>query len=256
MRTDTNMAWPDDPYGTGQLWRREPLLISGFSICWMAHGQQTWPVSYAVTYLLLHRTHVVDLTSGVSFGFRAVAIEATAELKNLLHLFDLDAMRARRLAKIVAGWRLGNELDTMQGLAATETYRGIQSLAESWLNRRKTSRALAQMCDVADDQIESTIDLATAATRKEIDVSGFNQACTMPNNLHMSMFPKTMEWLTARSTANALICALIAGHILDRFTWDGLLDIGATLTANAGDCFGFLNSMNESQSASTPRQQS
>src|ERR1700679_3913037 len=103
MRIDTNMAWPDDPYGTGQLWRKEPWLLAGFAIRFLHQDQRAYPVSYAVAYLRLCRTHAIDLTSGVSFGFRAITINTKAELGHLLHLFDLDAMRARRLAKIVAG---------------------------------------------------------------------------------------------------------------------------------------------------------
>jgi hypothetical protein len=34
-----------------------------------------------------------------------------------------------------------------------------------------------------------------------------------------------------------LIAALIAARSLERYTWEGTLDVGAALAANAGDCF-------------------
>lgn len=250
MRTDTNMAWPDDPYGTGQLWRKEPLLLSGFAIRRMADDHGTWPVSYAVVYLRLHRTQVIDLTSGVSFGFRSVTIETTDELEHLLRLFDLDTMRARRLAKIVAGWRLRDELEVMQALTAKENCRGIHGLAESWLNRDNGDRALAHRFDVAYDQAVPTADLATAAISNEIEVAELNSARNTPDSQPLPISAATMERLAIHSTVNALICALIAGRTLNRFTWEGSLDIGEALMANAGDCFAFLNFMNHAQPGS------
>lgn len=102
MHTFTNMAWPDDPYGTGQLWRQEPQLLAGFAITGTAADQA--PRAYAVTYLRLHRTKAVELTAGVSFGFRAAATVAGDDMGELAGLLDLDALRARRLAKVVAGF--------------------------------------------------------------------------------------------------------------------------------------------------------
>jgi hypothetical protein len=55
MTVFTNMAWPDDPYGTGQLWRSEPLLLAGFGMCWAGgRGRVVSPASYAMVYLRLH----------------------------------------------------------------------------------------------------------------------------------------------------------------------------------------------------------
>jgi hypothetical protein len=229
MRAETNMAWPDDPYGTGQLWRKKHWLLAGFAIRFLTQDQQSYPVSYAVAYLRLHRTQATDLTSGVSFGFRSVTINASAELGHLLRRFDLDAMRARHLAKIVAGWRLADALAVMHAHAGREADRGVQGLAESWVDRKHANSALAQMWDLAYDQAMPTRDLATAATESCIDISAVRGACESPSHLDMSP--------TVWSTTRALICALIAGRALNRFSWQGTLDVGAAIEANAGDCF-------------------
>lgn len=233
MHTDTNMAWPDDPYGTGQLWRKEPWLLAAFAIRFLTQDQRAYPVSYAVAYLRLHRTQLVDLTSGVSFGFRAVTTSTTAELGHLLHLFDLDAMRARRLAKIVAGWRLADDLAIMRAHAGGETGRGIQGLAEAWVDQKHANSALAQMCDVAFDQAEPAGDLATVVARSRIDISAFPGACEFPSRMNVS----SAAW----STTRALMYGLIAGRTLNRFSWQGSLNVGAAMEANAGDCFHALD---------------
>lgn len=229
MRTDTNMAWPDDPYGTGQLWRKEPWLLAGFAIGFLPQDQRADQVSYAVAYLRLNRTQATDLTSGVSFGFRTVTIDTHADLGHLLQLFDLDAMRARRLAKIVAGWRLADDLAVMHAHAGGEAVRGMRGLAESWVDRKHANSALAQMCDVAYDQALPAEDLATAATRNDIDISAIRGACEPPSCQDMS----TAAW----STTRALMYGLIAGRTLNRFSWQGDLNVGAAIEANAGDCF-------------------
>jgi hypothetical protein len=228
MRTATNMAWPDDPYGTGQLWRKEPRLLAGFAVASLTDGPQVYPVSYAATYLRLHRTQAVDLTPGINFGFRAVSIDTNAELSPLLQVFDMDVMRARRLAKIVAGWRLAEDLAVMRTHSVQQVGRGIQGLVESWSDRGHSNLALAQMCDVAYDQPVAAADLATVAISYGIDISAVREVCEPPDRLSMS--------LAAWSTIRALICALIAGRALSRFTWQGSLDIGVAVAANAGDC--------------------
>jgi hypothetical protein len=241
MRADTNMAWPDDPYGTGQLWRKEPWLLAGFAIRFLTQEQRMYPVSYAVAYLRLHRTQAIDLTSGVSFGFRAVTIDTHAELGHLLQLFDLDAMRARRLAKIVAGWRLADDLAAMHAQAGREAVRGIKGLAESWVDRRHVHSAFAQMCDVAYDKAVPVGDVATAATQSHIDISGVREACESPSCLDMSP--------GAWSTTRALIYGLMAGRTLNRFSWQGSLNVGAAIESNAGDSFTAQDFGHRAQSA-------
>lgn len=48
---------------------------------------------------------------------------------------------------------------------------------------------------------------------------------------------QSAEWLAAWSTERALVCALIAGRLLDSYTWDGLLDVAEAMAANAWDCY-------------------
>jgi hypothetical protein len=249
MLVATNMAWPDDPYGTGQLWRKEPLLAVGFALQRKVDNGQTWPISYAVTYLRLHRTQAIDLSPGVSFGFRAVTIETRTEMLHMLRLFDLDAMRARRLAKLVAAWRLADDLGLIGATFGEDAGRGIHSLAESWQDRDRGAPALANMIDLAYDRTPQADDLITAAASSDMEVPSMGQACDSPAHLEMPLAAAPVEHLAACSTVRALLCALTAGRILDRFTWEGPLDVSAAMAANAGDCFPSQSFTNQVRSA-------
>lgn len=256
MPTYTNMAWPDDPYGTGQLWRQEPPLLAGFAVLWAGDSEEAAPVSYAVAYLRLHRTQAVDLTQGVTFGFRATAAVSSDQREELVSLFDLDALRARRLAKIVAGCFLARDLCGMGALAVGETGRGIRGLAAAWgCSEGSSSPGLARTFDVADentpcggDLLKASADIGIAPSaalrafeqQKAIgataDIAG-EQASSenLPAGEQDSV--RSAERLAACSTERALICAIIAGRMLGRHTWNGLLNTGEAMAANAWDCY-------------------
>jgi hypothetical protein len=230
MRIDTNMAWPDDPYGTGQLWRKEPWLLAAFAVGCPAHEQHALPACYAVAYLRLHRTQAIDLTPGVSFGFRAVTTGTDAERGQMLGLFDLDALRGRRLAKIVAGWCLADALAVVQAQPRSgEAGRGVHGLADSWASRDQRNPELAQMCEIADHRPDQQADLAATAASSDLDIAAVPSIGEPP--------PRPQAALAAWVTARAVVSALIAGRALHRFTWQGRLDVGAALAANSGDCF-------------------
>lgn len=183
VQTYTNLAWPEDPYGTGQLWRAEPHLLAGLATCCAGShhgdGQQPVPVAHAVVYLRLHRTRPIDADGGgVDFGFRAVAAPEPAGLPELLRLADLDVLRARRLAKVVTGYALADDLraliaavDTCTGAhrdahangcradpqAADPLGRGLIAMAEEWPRRYAAPRGTALRLDIAHDIAEPGI---------------------------------------------------------------------------------------------------
>jgi hypothetical protein len=143
------MSWPEDPYGTGQLWRKEPQLLAGFSLCWASSPGEPVPASCAVVYLKLHRTQPVDLTSGFSFGFRAVTAAASDQPADLVRVFDLDILRARRLARIVAGYSLERDLQALSGLASSEAGRGIRGMEEGMATDDAGRQGAASVVDIA-----------------------------------------------------------------------------------------------------------
>jgi len=264
MASYTNMAWPEDPYGTGQLWRREPHLLAGLAVCWTGEAGQAVPVCYAVAYLRLHRTRPVDLTSGVSFGFRTVVAAAGDEVRDLVRMFDLDVLRARRLAKVVAGCSLARDLHAFDALAVGDVGRGIRGLAAVWGADDGDNPGLARVFDIADEHAQSQGDLAVASARVGVSAStvrwafapqhtidamagiargqraGENAACENPVGREPDMI-RSVDWLGACSTERALVCAITAGRMLDRHIWEGPPDIGKAMAVNAWDCFRSLD---------------
>jgi len=259
MPAYTNMAWPEDPYGTGQLWRREPPLLASFAVRWAAgDAGAAAPVSYAVAYLRMHRTQAVDLTSGVSFGFRAVTAAAGDGARELVRLFDLDAMRARRLAKVVAGCGLAHDLQAMQAFAAGDVGRGIRGLAAAWASPDVGGPGLARAFDILGEHEHIDDELAGAAAHAGIDLPTVTLAFE-PQRVTDAMGSvargladrdpatqerdavRAVEWLAACSTEAALIGALTGGHMLGHHTWQGSLNISVAMAANAWDCYASLD---------------
>jgi len=260
MPAYTNMAWPEDPYGTGQLWRQEPSLLAGFAVCWAAGAEPAIPVSYAVVYLRLHRTRPVELTGGVSFGFRAVMAITEGDVPELVRLLDLDALRARRLAKVVAGCRLGRDLRDLGVFASGDAGRGIGGLGAAWDDPEGGNPGLARVLDIAGEDVQPGCDMAAAAAGAGIDSStvtiAFELQRTIDETAGMARQPpagdslatqaeggmvRSARWLAACSTERALICAVTAGRMLGRHVWEGSLDIGAVMAANTWDCYPSLD---------------
>jgi hypothetical protein len=261
MAIYTNMAWPDDPYGTGQLWRKEPPLVAAFASLCIDNGDRALPVSYAVAYLRLHRSRTVHVTDPVVFGFRAVSAISPADLPTLVRLFDLDTMRARRLAKIIAGHRLIDDLYAAQAIADGDVGRGLRSLIDAWPSETGDDAdmgggRLALMFDVAT--VTQDGELADAAADADLKVQSVHRAFEPQRTLDVlfetldnqdlpgspvlaceqdQMINQAEQWLGLCATERALISALIAGRLLDRYTWHDALDIGAALAAGAQDCF-------------------
>ena len=75
MQTWTNLAWPDDPYRTGQqLYRRPAPRLAAFTTWPAVTSGPAVPATTAVVYLPLHRTRPVTVTAQtLTFGFRAAS---------------------------------------------------------------------------------------------------------------------------------------------------------------------------------------
>ena len=122
MEIYANMAWPDDPYRTGQqLYPRSGPLLAAFTV----ESSRAWgfPITTAaaVAYLPLHRTRPVSVTGQtVAFGFRAASITGEAEAAALAAVADLDLSQARRHAAILTGCMLSRALVDLGLVKPTE----------------------------------------------------------------------------------------------------------------------------------------
>jgi hypothetical protein len=221
-------------------------------------------VSYAVAYLRLHRTQPVDLTSGFSFGFRAVTAAASDQPGDLVRVFDLDILRARRLAKIVAGYSLERDLQALSGLASSEAGRGIRGMEAGITAGDARRQGMARVVDIAVGHGSLETDIAAVLADARIDFSSVRWAFVPQGEIDSmaaaasaeeSAAPEVKqsagssapdgirpaEWLAACATERALVCAATVGRMLDRLSWDEPLDISAAMAANAWDCFASLD---------------
>ena len=228
MRTWTNMAWPDDPYRTGQqLYPRPgPRLASFATGTPPAHGSQA-ARSAAIVYLPLHRTRTLAVAGPtLTFGFRAASITGQAEADDLAALADLDLIQARRHAAILTGCMLGGELAGLQ-MAAEITLRGLAAVQAEWSSRHTSARGKADMFDCPADlpghpSLDEACQQAHLA-RSDHQIAGLDEAAA--------------AGLTAAMVVErALVVALICARHLGRYTWEGRLNIGDLMTASTWDC--------------------
>ena len=129
MQIYTNMAWPDDPYRTGQqLYPRPAPLLAAFTVESSRTRGSPMTTSAAIVYLPLHRTRPVTVTGQtLTFGFRAASITGEAEAGALAGLADLDLIQARRHAAILTGCMLPSELTGLQ-MPAGVILRGLAAI--------------------------------------------------------------------------------------------------------------------------------
>ena len=137
MRTWTNLAWPDDPYGTGQrLYRRPAQRLAAFTTWPAVAGGQPVPVTTAIVYLPLHRTQPVTVTGQtLTFGFRAASATDQSEIPGVAAVADLDLMQARRHAAVLAGYHLADDLAALQRADGGAVWRGLAAVAGDWATR-------------------------------------------------------------------------------------------------------------------------
>ncbi len=231
MRTWTNLAWPDDPYRTGQqLYPRPAPRLAAFTVGLAEGGGRPACHSAAIVYLPLHRTRTVAVTGQtVGFGFRAASIDGVAEAAALVQVADLDLMQARRHAAVLAGNLLDCELAALRSAVPDAVLRGVAAVEREWADRDAPAKGRAAMIDCG-------LDLPTARS--------LEQACQQARITPLAEraiggleAPAAAELAAAAAVGRALSIALVCARHLDGCTWQGTLDIGEIIAASAWDCF-------------------
>ncbi len=231
METYTNMAWPDDPYRTGQqLYRRPVPRLAAFTIDQARRSNPRAPHAIAIVYLPLHRTQALAVTEQrLAFGFRAASIDSGTEASVLAKVADLDLMQARRHAAVLAGHRLADDLDALQNSAGGAVLRGVAAVAREWVDRRAPARGRAAMFDCGLD-LPSAAPLEEARERLGITsprVHSFAERDALANGKRAA----------AMAVERALSIAMVSARHLGRYTWEGTLHTQVLMAANAWDCF-------------------
>ena len=230
MQIYTNMAWPDDPYRTGQqLYPRAAPRLAAFTVESSRTRGSPTTTSAAVVYLPLHRTGPVTVTGPtLTFGFRAASITGESETGALAGLADLDLSQARRHAAILTGCMLSRTLADLQRRAGS-TLRGLSAVQEDWARRHAPARGRAAMFDCPFD-LPGQPFLEDACQRACLTAG--------PGYLPAGLDETTAaRMLAALMVERALIMALVCGRHLGRYSWEGTLDIADIMAASTWDCF-------------------
>jgi hypothetical protein len=224
MPTWTNLAWPDDPYRTGQqLYRRPAPRLAAFTTWPDATSGQALPVTAAVVYLPLHRTRPVTVTAQtLTFGFRAASASDPAEVPAVATVTDLDLMQARRHAAILTGYQLLNDLSALQQANSAGGMRGLAAVASDWANRKPE----AGRADLFDCGLDLPAGPPLGQACQQVSISPLSADATSLRDWH----PVTLA--VERALAIALLCARHQG----RYQWAGTLDTEAVMAAGTWDC--------------------
>lgn len=237
MRSFTNLGWPDDPYGTSQrMCTRKPRLLAAFAAVSADNGAHAIPIAYAVIYLRMHRTRTVPLDPATfAFGFRTAAAEGPGDAAALAMLFDLDLLRAREHAAILAAHSFLDDLHCMRQ-ATPSTLRGVTAVLETWPTERR--RGLARMVDIAGDGAATLDNLQQTCIQLGIApasaLRGLACPCTVAHHGDRHNQPGSVRWLAAAAVKKALIVGLIAGWQEGCLIWKGRMDITGALAREAG----------------------
>jgi hypothetical protein len=230
MQIYTNMAWPDDPYRTGQqLYPRPGPRLAAFSVESSRTRGSPTTTSAAIAYLPLHRTGPVTVTGPtLTFGFRAASITGETEAGTLAGLADVDLSQARRHAAILTGCMLSRTLADLQRHAGT-TLRGLSAVQEEWAGRHALPRGRAAMFDCPFDLpgqpfLEDACQRAGLTTGPGYLPAGLDETAAA-------------RMLAALMVERALVMALVCARHLGRYSWDGTLDIADIMAAGTWDCF-------------------
>jgi hypothetical protein len=224
MRTWTNLAWPDDPYRTGQqLYRRPAPKLAAFTTWPAVSGGRQVAAATAIVYLPLHRSRPVTVTGQtLAFGFRAVSTSDPAEVPAVAALADLDLMRARRHAAVLTACHLGKDLAALQEADRVPEYRGLAAVAGDWADRSPApGRAALFDCD--------------------LDLPGglpLGQVCQQAGISPMTTadFPDEGSYQATLAVERALAIALLCARHQGRYAWDGILDTKTAMVDSAWDC--------------------
>jgi hypothetical protein len=219
IRTWTNLAWPDDPYRTGQqLYRRPVPRLAAFTTAPAAAGTHPAPAAAAIVYLPLHRTRTVSVTEQtLMFGFRAVTITDPAQAASLAAVADLDLLQARRHAAVLAGYRLARDLTALRQDGDAAGLRGLAAVEREWADRGPAAGKAATF--------DCGLDLPGGLTLEE--------ACEQASLVVHPDAGLPGGW---QAVARALMIALVCARYQGRYQWDETLRMGQVMATTAWDC--------------------
>src|SRR5437870_9035425 len=150
MQSFTNLAWPQDPFGTTQRPFVKPSeMLTSIAVKDPGRCDCSHPIAVAISYLRLYRRRPLPVReSTFNFGFYVVSIGSQDEGNELLRLVDEELTRARRHATILAGHSIPNALSILRRAAPNQPARGLEAIERAWPARNEPASGLARIIDV------------------------------------------------------------------------------------------------------------
>jgi len=231
MLTYTNLAWPNDPYRTGQqLYKRPCAMLAAFAIVPPRQPTETAPTAASIAYLPLHRTRAITVTEDtISFGFRAASTADNGNIHEIARVADLDLMQARRHATVLAGHALAGSLRALRDAAPALTARGLAAVEAAWADCQTHARGTATTIDISDGQ-----GLHAICRSAGIALSPARTAC---GSTSADPAEPAAEEQAETAAEHALAIVLACARRLNRYQWEGTLRTAYIMAAAAWDLF-------------------
>lgn len=229
MRSTTNLAWPTEPFGTGQRpFGKDQPMLAALAIEWQ--GYVLRPVWGCAVYLTVRSTRTLTLDGfSPSFGYEVLTLEPGDEPAMLVERMDELLVASRRQAKFLAGHHLAPDLDRLAGFATTRRFPGVDGVRQLWSNRAEKGRGMAKMVDTAHDfDPPGPVALTAACGRANLTATVLADPDSAPGRSDPAV-------LVRQALTRTLAVGLIAARSTGRYDWSSPVDVDELVTAAAWD---------------------
>lgn len=226
----SNLAWPEDPFATGQVWRKKSSLLAAMAT--HAHVGSDVPASYSMVFLRLptaRRQPAVVTQQDLRFGFKTI-VKTKADPKTAIRgALDLDLLHAARHAHSLAGHGLRDQLERLD--AGTPTQRGVSALRGLLKEAPKRRGVQPRVCDT------SAAGANLSSISRKHRLTGWHGGKCIAEDVDDEVSAAHFERCGALSLQEALVVALACASRAQYLQWSEPFSLGELLDQNVWDCF-------------------
>jgi hypothetical protein len=226
--------------------RNGHLLVASLDVEWTKNYRiknGNVPFCWSVVWLQVPR----DAPAPVEFGYTSVYVGGTEETQDLIDAAETEVGIVVETADVIIGHQVSSDLAILRN-ASTRPLDWVETLRELWHGRRDRTAPL-----VVDSRYDIG-DVLTGTSRRLVDVcTELGLDVTQPELSRKSMTALHRDWLTDHdpdpreritvlNLRHGLSAAYVALHGRGLTHWTGTLNVNATLHAQLGSTFAWLDS--------------